>query len=203
MAQWAVSTGAFRLGSREPRLLRYGESSLNAALLVGAVVLVAFQRLFELRLSRRNERRLRARGAVERGREHYPVMVALHSMWLVSTLAEGVLRGASPPSWWVAPLVLFLLAQALRYWAISSLGDRWNTKILVVPEERLVRRGPYKYLAHPNYVVVVVEILCFPLVFGAWTTALLFSVANAALLFVRVREEDRAISELAKGRGSG
>ncbi|MBA2691668.1 MAG: hypothetical protein H0U65_04125 [Rubrobacter sp.] len=176
---------------------------MNFVLLVGAVVLVATQRLFELRVSRRNERRLRARGAVEFGSGHYPVMVGLHSAWLASTLVEGVWRGISVPSWWVAPLLLFLLAQIVRYWAISTLGDRWNTRILVVPGERLVRRGPYKYLSHPNYVVVIVEILCFPLVFGAWMTALVFSVANGALLFVRIREEDRALSEVAKGRGSG
>lgn len=168
------------------------------AFLIAAIALVALQRLFELRLSKRNERRLRVRGAVERGRGHYPVMVVLHSMWLASTLVEGILRGASPPSWWMAPLVLFFLVQPLRYWAIFSLGDRWNTRILVVPGEKLVRRGPYKYLAHPNYVVVVVEIMAFPLVFGAWTTALVFSAANAALLFVRIKTEERAISKLAR-----
>lgn len=166
--------------------------------LVFAVALVAGQRLFELRLSKRNERKLRARGAVERGRRHYPFMVALHSAWLASTLVEGLLREASPPSWWIAPLTLFLLVQPLRYWAISSLGDRWNTRVLVVPGERLVKRGPYKYLPHPNYVVVVVEIFAFPLIFGAWITALIFSIANAALLFVRIREEERALAELAK-----
>lgn len=172
---------------------------MNAViLLVAGVALVAFQRLLELRLSKRNERKLLARGAVERGSGHYPFMVALHSLWLVSTLVEGILRGASLPSWWFLPLVLFLLVQPLRYWAIASLGERWNTKILVVPGERLIRRGPYKYLSHPNYVVVVVEILSFPLVFGAWTTALVFSLLNGALLFVRVREENRVLAELAK-----
>lgn len=175
---------------------------VSVPFLVGAVLLVAAQRLFELRLSRRNEKRLRARGAVEFGRGHYPVMVTLHSAWLASTLVEGILRGVSFPSWWVVPFVLFLLAQAGRCWAISFLGDRWNTKILVVPGERLVRRGPYKYFAHPNYVVVVVEIFAFPLIFGAWTTAVVFSLMNAALLFVRVREEGRALSELAKVRGN-
>jgi methyltransferase len=175
---------------------------LSYVFLVVAVVLVAAQRLFELRLSRKNERRLRSRGAVERGGGHYPAMVALHSAWLVSTLVEGVLRGASIPSWWMFPFLLFLLAQALRYWTITSLGDRWNTRILVVPGERLVRRGPYRYLAHPNYVVVVVEILTLPLVFGAWGTAIAFSLANAALLYVRIREEDRALAEVAKARSS-
>jgi methyltransferase len=166
-----------------------------------AVALVALQRLLELRLSRRNEHILRARGAVERGREHYPLMVALHILWLLSTLIEGVLRG---PVLWPVPLALFLLVQPLRYWAIFSLGENWNTRILAVSGAELVRRGPYRYLKHPNYVVVVVEIATFPLIFGAWITALVFSVLNVVLLSIRIREENRALAEVAvsKNRGS-
>ncbi len=165
-------------------------------LLVLGVALVATQRLLELVLSRRNERRVRARGAVERGRGHYPLMVALHALWIASTLVEGILRGPEVPALWPVPLALFLLAQALRYWAVFSLGESWNTRILVVPDAKLVRRGPYKYLDHPNYVVVVMEILAFPLIFGAWVTALVFTGLNAALLYVRIREENRALDEL-------
>ena len=170
---------------------------MSVVLLFAAVLLVALGRLFELRLSRRNERRLRARGAVERGAGHYPAMVALHALWLVSTLVEGSLRGPAFPAWWPVPLALFLLVQPLRYWAILSLGENWNTKILVVPGARLVRSGPYRYFPHPNYVVVAVEVLTFPLIFGAWITALVFSILNAALLFVRIGEEERALKELA------
>jgi methyltransferase len=161
-----------------------------------AVGLVGLQRLLELALSRRNERRLRARGAVERGRGHYPLIVALHALWLLSTLVEGVLRGPGLPALWPIPLTLFLLVQPLRYWAIFTLGGYWNIRILIVPGTKLVRRGPYRYLKHPNYVVVVVEILTFPLIFGAWITALVFSILNAALLYVRIREENRALAEL-------
>lgn len=168
------------------------------ALLIPAVGLVALQRLLELALSRRNEHKVRARGAVERGRGHYPFMVALHSLWLVSTLVEGILRGPTLPPYWPAPLALFLLAQPLRYWAIFALGESWNTKILVVPGIVPVRRGPYKYLNHPNYVVVVVEILAFPLIFGAWISALVFTALNALLLSVRIREENQALGGLAK-----
>jgi methyltransferase len=167
-------------------------------LLVLGVALVATQRLLELVLSRRNERRIRARGAVERGRGHYPLMVALHALWIASTLVEGILRGPDVPAFWPVPLALFLLAQALRYWSVFSLGESWNTRILVVPGAKLVRRGPYKYLDHPNYVVVVVEILAFPLIFGAWVTALVFTALNTALLYVRIREEDRALAELSR-----
>lgn len=172
---------------------------MNAsALLILAVVLVAGQRLFELRLSRRNEKRLRARGAIERGRGHYPFMVAVHVLWLVSTLVEGLLRGPALPVYWPVPLALFLLVQPLRYWAVFSLGDNWNTKVLVVPGAKPVRSGPYRYLDHPNYVVVVVEILTFPLIFGAWLTALVFTVLNASVLRVRIKEENRALRELAR-----
>jgi methyltransferase len=170
---------------------------MNAVLLFLAVGIVSLQRLLELGLSHRHERILRARGAVERGRGHYPLLVGLHVLWLLSTLVEGLLRGPSIPAWWPIPLALFLLAQPLRYWAILSLGEYWNTRVLVVPGTTLVGRGPYRYFPHPNYVVVVVEIATFPLIFGAWVTALVFTALNAALLFVRIRTENRALKELA------
>ena len=103
---------------------------------------------------------------------------------------------------WPIPAALFLLVQPLRYWSIRSLGGYWNTRILVVPDAKLVARGPYRYLRHPNYVVVAVEVATFPLIFGAWVTALVFSGLNAALLFVRIREENRALVELAGQAGS-
>jgi methyltransferase len=165
-------------------------------ILVLAVALVATQRLLELTLARRNERKVRAKGAVERGRGHYPFIVTVHSLWLVSTFVEGFLRGPEIPPYWPVPLALFLFVQPLRYWAIFSLGESWNTKILLVAGVKVIRRGPYKYLNHPNYVVVVVEILAFPLIFGAWITALVFSPLNVALLYIRIREENRAFAEL-------
>ena len=168
---------------------------MSAVYLVVGVCLVALQRLLELAYSRRNERRLRARGAVERGAGHYPLMVGLHVLWLVSTLAEGLLRGPEIPAWWPLPLAAFLLVQPLRYWAIVSLGTNWTTRVLVVPGVKLVKGGPYRYLPHPNYVVVAVEVLTFPLIFGAWITALVFSVLNATILFVRIRTENRALRE--------
>jgi methyltransferase len=171
--------------------------SLSAVYLVAGVCLVALQRLAEVLYSRRNERRLRARGAVERGAGHYPLMVGLHALWLISTLVEGLLRGPEIPAWWPVPLAAFLLVQPLRYWAIVSLGMNWNTRILVLPDAKLIRSGPYRYFSHPNYVVVAVEILTFPLIFGAWITAIVFSILNAALLFVRIRTENRALQELA------
>ena len=170
---------------------------MNVVLLVVGVTLVAMQRLLELFYSLRNERKLRARGAVERGRGHYPVIVAVHTLWLASTLVEGLQRGPEIPAWWPLPLAAFLLVQPLRYWAILSLGTNWNTRVLVVPGGELVRRGPYRYFPHPNYVVVAVEVLTFPLIFGAWITAIVFSLLNAALLYVRIKTENRALKELA------
>jgi methyltransferase len=170
---------------------------LNVVLLIAGAGLVGLQRLLELLYSRRNERRLRARGAIERGSDHFPVIVAIHTLWLLSTLVEGLLRGPEIPAWWPLPLVAFLLVQPLRYWAIFSLGMNWNTRVLVLPGSKLVRSGPYRYFPHPNYVVVVVEILTFPLIFGDWITAVVFSLLNAALLYVRIRTEDRALKELA------
>ena len=172
-------------------------------ILSAGIALLVIQRLLELSYSRANERRARAKGAVERGREHYPLMVVLHSLWLFSTLVEGLLRGPDFPPYWPVALALFLLVQPLRYWAILSLGESWNVRVLVVPGAKLVRRGPYRFIRHPNYVVVAVEILTFPLIFGAWVTALVFTALNAAFLYVRVRAEERALSELAKTSGKG
>ena len=166
-------------------------------MLVAGVGLVALQRLLELLYSRRNERRLRSRGAVERGAGHYPAMVAIHGLWLASALVEGLARGPYIPAWWPLPLAVFLLVQPLRYWTILSLEENWNVRVLVVPGGKLVRRGPYRYFPHPNYVVVAVEILTFPLIFGAWITAIVFTLLNTALLFVRIRTENRALRELA------
>ncbi len=130
-------------------------------------------------------------------------MVAVHALWLVSTLSEGLARGPEFPVYWPVALTVFVLVQPLRYWAILSLGENWNVRVLVVPGAKLVRRGLYKYFPHPNYVVVAVEVLTFPLVFGAWITALVFSALNAAFLYARIRTENRALAELAKSQGGG
>ena len=178
-------------------LWRIGRLFLSVVYLVVAVFLVGLQRLLELWYSRRNERRLRARGAMDWGAGHYPVMVTIHALWLVSMLVEGLLRGPDIPAWWPLPVAAFLLVQPLRYWAIFSLGINWNTRVLVMPGEKLVSSGPYRYFPHPNYFVVVVEVLTFPLILGAWITAIVFSLLNAALLFIRIRTENRALRELA------
>ncbi|MFJ3138141.1 isoprenylcysteine carboxyl methyltransferase family protein [Streptomyces sp. NPDC102359] len=159
------------------------------------VLAVAVERLAELVVARRNAAWTRARAGVEHGRGHYPVMVVLHTGLLAGCLLEPLLadRPFLPALGWPA-LTLALLAQALRWWCITSLGPYWNTRVIVVPGARLVGRGPYRFLRHPNYVAVVVEGVALPLVHSAWITATLFTLANAALLTVRIRCENAALT---------
>ncbi len=160
-----------------------------------AVVILAYvslERLFELVFSSRNTRRLRATGAREHGAGHYPLMVAVHTLWIVTLWALAWDR--APDSFWLA---LYVLLQAARLWVMASLGPRWTTRIIVVPGEDLVREGPYRFLNHPNYWVVIGEIAVLPLVFGLPWVALVFTVLNAAVLTIRIREENRALCSAA------
>lgn len=157
------------------------------------LLLVGIERLFELVLSTRNARAAFRRGGVEAGRGHFPAMVALHALFLPACLAETILLDRAVPTLWPLALAAVLFAQALRYWAIASLGSRWNVRIVFVPGEAPVRRGPYRWLRHPNYVAVVVELLALPLVHGAWMTALLFSLLNAWVLRARIHAEEEAL----------
>jgi methyltransferase len=153
------------------------------------LALVTLQRVGELWLSNRNTRRLLAQGAREYGQSHYPLIVAVHALWLVAL-------------WWLAPgrhifafwLVLYVLLQVARIWVLATLGQRWTTRIIVLPGAPLVRRGPYRFVNHPNYVVVIGEIAVLPLVFGLWQIALIFTALNAAALTIRIREENRALA---------
>jgi methyltransferase len=156
------------------------------------LALVAVERLFEMAVSRRNAARALARGGREYGRDHFPWMVVLHSGFFVSCAVESAWRQFPGALGWIA-LAVVVVAQALRYWAVSSLGDRWNTRVIVVPGEPPVEAGPYRFLRHPNYLAVVVEIVAVPLVYGCWMTAIVFSILNAALLRVRIRVEEAAL----------
>lgn len=168
--------------------------SATQALFLGFMALLVAERLVELGLSKRNAARAFARGGMETGQRHYRVMVAFHTLFLVACVAEvfGLRRPFLGAGSWVA-LFAALGAQALRYWAIATLGERWNSRIIVVPGLPPVTGGPYRYLKHPNYVAVVMELLAVPLIHGAWVTALVFTVGNAALLFVRIRAEEAAL----------
>lgn len=155
------------------------------------LLLVAAQRIAEIGWARRNERRLRRRGAVEHGAGHYPVMVVMHAGWLAATALESSSTRRVRP----VLLVAYALLQPLRYWVIRSLGDRWTTRIFVVPGEEPVRDGPYRALRHPNYAVVAAEIALLPTGLGAPRTAGCFTILNALLMAVRIPAEERALAD--------
>ena len=155
------------------------------------IALVAAQRIGELALAKRNTARLKAEGAVEHGAAHYPLFVILHGGWLVA-LAAWVTLEPAPLAWpW---LIVFLLLQAGRVWVIRSLGRYWTTRVIDVPGAALSRRGPYRWLRHPNYVVVTLEIAVLPLALGAWPLAVVFSIPNALLLWHRIGVENTALA---------
>jgi methyltransferase len=159
---------------------------------IAILALVTLQRLIELAIARRNTRSLLARGGYEVGAGHYPLIVAVHVLWL------GAL-------WWLAPgkdiswplIGLFLVLQAGRLWVLASLGGRWTTRIIVHPGEPLVTGGPFRFVRHPNYLIVAAEIAVLPLAFGLWQVALIFTLLNAAGLAVRIRAEERALARSA------
>ena len=157
------------------------------------VLFVVAQRLAELVLAQANTARLRAAGAVEFGAAHYPTMVALHVFWLVALWIGGQDRSASLP--WLGA---FAMLQIARIWVIGSLGRRWTTRVLVLPGAPAVEAGPYRWLRHPNYAVVTLEIAVVPLALGLPALALVFSVANAAMLYHRIRIENAALEWAAK-----
>lgn len=158
---------------------------------IALLAFVTVQRLVELPIAAANTRRLLAAGGHEVAPGHYPLIVAMHASWLVTL-------------WWLAPsrsidllfLALFVLVEAGRVWVLRTLGPRWTTRIIVVPGELLVTRGPYRFVDHPNYLVVIAEIAILPLVFGLWQVALLFSLLNAIALAVRIRAENQALEAL-------
>jgi methyltransferase len=163
---------------------------MSAAAIV--VVLVALERLAEVSWSARNTKALLARGAAEIGRPHYPLFIALHSAWLLAILLAapvgGVVNGLA--------LAIFVAMQPLRLWVLLTLGSRWTTRILILPAAPLVRAGPYKYLRHPNYAIVVCEIAALPIAFGEWDVALTFTVLNGMLLGWRIAVEEAALAPM-------
>ena len=155
------------------------------------VLLVAAQRLGELVVAQRNTRRLLAEGAREEGAGHYPFFVALHAGWLVAIFA--LTPADAPVNPWL--LALFVLLQAGRVWVIASLGRYWTTRVVTLPGAPLVRRGPYRWVRHPNYLVVAGELAVLPLVFGEVWLALLFTLLNVPLTLHRIRVEEGVLAE--------
>ncbi|MGF2943891.1 isoprenylcysteine carboxyl methyltransferase family protein [Mycobacterium sp. Lab-001] len=158
------------------------------------ILAVGLERLAELLVSKRNAEWSFARGAKEFGRPHYVLMVVIHTALLVGCVVEPWALHRPFLAWLGWPMLgMVALSQGLRWWCIATLGPRWNTRVIVVPDAPLVREGPYRWLHHPNYVAVVTEGIALPLVHTAWVTAVLFTVANAALLRVRLRVENTAL----------
>ncbi|MDZ7883072.1 MAG: isoprenylcysteine carboxyl methyltransferase family protein [Mycobacterium sp.] len=158
------------------------------------IVLIGLERLVELAVSRRNANWSFARGGREFGQGHYPVMVAMHSALLLSCMAEVAFahRPFIPALGW--PMVAVVAASTVvRWWCVATLGKHWNPRLIIVPGAELVRSGPYRWIHHPNYTAVAAEVVALPLVHSAWLTAIVFTIANAAVLRVRIRAENLAL----------
>ena len=163
---------------------------MNTATIV--VFLVALERLAEVAWAAHNTKALLAKGGYEAGRAHYPLFILLHAGWLAAILwaaSAGLVIN------WVA-LAIFAAMQPLRLWVLMTLGERWSTRILILPGAPLVQAGPYKYVRHPNYMVVIVEIAALPIAFGEWGVAFVFTVLNAMLLAWRIKVEEEALAPL-------
>jgi len=158
------------------------------------ISLFILQRLSELYIARRNEKWLLEQGAIEYGRSHYPFIVALHTLFIVSMIVEYILMGYPLISWLF--LTIFIAILSFKFWALSSLGKYWNTKIYRIPGVYPVKKGPYKFLKHPNYMEVICEIAIIPLVFHLYYTAIIFTILNAAMLTVRIKTENRVWADV-------
>jgi methyltransferase len=159
------------------------------------ISVIIIQRILELILAKRNEKWMKSQGAIEFGQKHYPVIVFVHILFFISLIAEVHYfhKGISPL--WPLLFIAFLAVQAVRIWAISSLGTYWNTKILVLPGASVIKKGPYKFLKHPNYCVVALELIIIPFMFNAYFTAILFTLLNIFVLSIRIPAEEKALKK--------
>jgi methyltransferase len=164
------------------------------------IAIVIIQRLVELIIAKRNEKWMRSRGAFEAGAVHYPIMVTMHIAFFISLLVEVLVTNKPLSPLWIPLLSLFLIAQIARVWCLASLGTFWNTKIIILPGADVVKKGPYKFIRHPNYVIVATELLVLPLIFSAYFTAIVFSLLNIWMLSVRIPVEEKALTEVTNYR---
>jgi methyltransferase len=166
----------------------------HSLLYIVLIVLFISERLNELRSANRNSDKLLERGGREFGAAHYPVIVAMHSAFFASLVTEFIMRNEPLASYFVLPLFLLLGAQVLRLWVRRAMKDRWTTRIIVVPGENLITSGPFRYVAHPIYIAVAIELFTLPLIFGLYVTCFVFTMLNATLLlFIRIPTERRAL----------
>lgn len=157
--------------------------------------IVIAQRLIELIIAKRNEQWMRKKGAFEVGAAHYPFMVAMHATFFIALIIEVTVFQHTLSTFWIFYLVVFLCAQVFRVWCLVSLGKFWNTKVIILPGADVVRKGPYQFIRHPNYLIVTIELLVLPLLFNAYFTAIIFSLLNIWMLSVRIRVEENALKE--------
>lgn len=162
------------------------------------ISLIITQRVSELLIAKRNERWMKQQGAVEFGQSHYPFIVIVHSLFIVCYILEVVLLNKELSPRWPNFLFVLLLTQAGRLWALGSLGVYWNTKIIILPNANIVKKGPYRFIKHPNYIVVTAEVILIPLIFQAYVTAVVFSILNAVILMIRIPAEEKALKQLTK-----
>ncbi|MCF6093770.1 hypothetical protein L1765_07225 [Microaerobacter geothermalis] len=161
--------------------------------------IVTLQRIAEIKIANQNKEMMFSKGGFEVGKEHYKYIVWLHIFFFAAMIGEAVWFGVYPPVWWTLPLVIFILAQGLRYWCIRSLGPFWNTRIIVLPGSQPICSGPYRFFRHPNYLVVSIELFTLPLIFGLYIPALLFPILNGLLLtMVRIPIEEKALNEVSE-----
>jgi len=162
------------------------------------IIFVILQRLAELVVAKRNEKKLFSLGAVEYDCAGYKVIVAMHTLFFISLIGEYVFlqNGIGLSSFWIPLFIVFLFTQFIRYWALASLGKYWNTRIIILAGSPRIRKGPYKFLNHPNYVAVIIELLVIPLMFECYITALVFTLANLIVLKRRIKLENQALSQL-------
>lgn len=162
---------------------------------IGFIIL---QRLTELVVAKRNEEWMKSKGAIEFGKEHYPAMVLIHASFFIVFIFEVIYFNKSLSLYWPILLALFLITQAMRIWALTSLGKFWNTKIIILPGADVVKKGPYKIIKHPNYLIVALELIVIPLMYNAYITLATFTLLNIVILSIRIPAEERALRELTK-----
>ncbi|HYK75118.1 MAG TPA: isoprenylcysteine carboxylmethyltransferase family protein [Pseudoneobacillus sp.] len=160
------------------------------------LIIIILQRLVELKVAKDNEKWMKQKGGVEFGKKHYRFIVAIHSLFFIFFIWEVTLFEKNLSEYWPFLLIIFVLTQSGRVWALTSLGRYWNTKIIVVPEAEVIVKGPYKYLKHPNYVIVTLEFLIIPFFYKAYITMIVFSILNLWILSIRIPEEEKALKEL-------
>lgn len=162
------------------------------------ISIIIVQRVSELLIAKRNERWMKKQGAIEFGQSHYPFIVIVHSLFIICFIMEVVFFNKELSSSWPILFFLLLLIEVLRLWTLRTLGVFWNTKIIVLPNASVVKKGPYRFIKHPNYIVVAAEFILLPFIFEAYITAIVFSLLNVVILMIRIPAEEKALMQLTK-----